>query len=356
MFYFHQFDNARILEFLFRAWRIKFGLTQEKLAVKYETNRAFISALENYFSVSESGQRSRVINRNEVIEYLSRLDIKDRIKRIDLLLWLFDGQFLTDEELKIFFGQELEINLDHRNDPRSGVIDLLTRAQKIFTTHAEQQRRPASDVTIIPYQDEEDLVGEYLWKMEEKRSVWLIMKQIPSYITRCLDVVDNKIVMCSANNKIASIRATNFLWAIEKYGVKIIHEENTIKDYVSKTNPQFQQCGEARIRQVKVMVKLMEEYGEHFQVRLSPYTTPFEFQMNGLETVMMRARLRIDEYSTQKTGISSFIRYIKLMGERNILPFILEFETIWNNLSSEYSNETKVNDKAIEKLTGFLNN
>lgn len=364
MFFHHPYDNARILEIFFKAWRVNRkntfkDLTQAELAKLAGVDRKFVNAAENYCSVLRSSSKFRKFNRNDLLTFLAgtkNMGLNDWEERFDIVSWLYDGTFVEFWEKVKFFDtkDERNQNLKHREYPRKIVMELLRRAHEIFQGEAENERRHPQ-VRVIPYRDDKDVVGQDLLKMEQIPGVWLIMKQYPSFLFRCMDVQKGKIT-CTGERSIDNKRVENLITAIDQFGVKIILEQDAMIQYLPSNKPVKRGLEGVRRRQIEALIHLMEKYRNKFQVRLAERTTPFEFQLNALEVVMVRARLRPEEHAGKNTGLSSYIRYIEMKSERNTIPFLLEFETMWDQLEPEFGSrdEKRINQKAIKVLESYL--
>lgn len=356
MFYSHRYDNLKILGLLLRAWRTQKNLRQEELAKELGVPRGLVNAAENFYSVLNSKKDARKVTREILLRILLGLKPDDLVKKSDLTLWLFDGQFLEDwERLKFLKEQAKGHKSDYRNHPREAVVDLLKEALVVYERPAKKLRlSPTEPVEIVGYRDsheeKEDAIGKVLLEMEQGEGVRLLVRSLPSFvILKNLELKDGKIEKRQRRHQTSIDRVETFFSRIENFGERSIHEKNAILTYLQSDTPDIPM--ERKRRQIEVLIKLMED-NEKYQIRLVEHNPPFIFQISGLNTVLiappqyMRHLIgdKKDEYA------KSYTKRIKLSGEEYVLPFIIEFETCWNELLKSQ----KTNADVIKILRDML--
>lgn len=330
-------DRARIIQILFKAWRLAKKSKQADLASASKIRQSVISNIENLSSTLND--KKRQVSRDDLIN--ATLVLAEGKEKLDLLLWLFDGNFLeSEEESKFGLKDEERKKSAHRKKPREAVLELLKEALDIY-----EKNNPSSPAEVIghrgnygeeKYFNKRFRVGDELLKMEMVEGARLLVRPRPSFlILKNLDLdKDGEVTIKQRPYEIGMERIRLFFSRISEFGERCIHEESAILQYLETADSADELS--KRKKQIEALIKLLNEY-EKFQIRLAENIPPFNFQVTGLNTVFLSSRQYMGKDEKEKYE-DSYIKRIKLSGERNVLPFIIEFETYWNKLSAKQSN------------------
>lgn len=398
MFYIHRDDDLRILAYLLKAWLIKHEWSQQEWADKALADREKINILCNgpgtilcnSPEINNTKNKSLKIFRTQLTKAIDCLiNFKDLESRKNVALWLLDGTSYPHHGGHVTGGKSYE------KGQKNLVIYYLNEARDIYEKEVEDRaekgkaplkekeikkgknkgnnqclwERPNhfSHFKILPYRKNKEEVGQELLNLERIKSIWLYMRQLPGFTSRCLDIDKNgkPIIKCNIGES-DRLRAENFFCKIggiptnrekvleDPVGVRVIHEENAIIKYLkaedlgqNKTN--YGSIKKERENNIRILIELLKEY-EAFQLRIAPITTPFEFQINGLKHVLVRARLDVTEPPEELPNTENSIRYMSLIGEENLIPFLVEFERVWNQLEDDQPD----NGAVIKKLETIL--
>lgn len=339
-------DRARIIQILFKAWRLAQKSKQAELASVSKVRQSVISNIENLSSSIKD--KKRQVTRDDLIN--TTIALTEDKEKLDLLLWLFDGNFLDEKEvLKFALKEEGLKKSDHRKKPREAVLEFLKEALGIYEENAEKDYQGE----VIGYRSSnkefKDKVGEELLKMEMVEGVRLLVRPLPSYIIlKNLDLdKSGEIAIKERPYEIGMERVDLFFSRINEFGIRNIHDKNSIHLYLNDEKLNHKLKGERKV-QIKVLIRLLERY-DKYQVRLAEDNpTPFSFQVAALNTVVLSPPELMGKEVKEKYKYS-YLKRIKLTGEENVLPFIIEFETIWNRLSVQQSSNAEV-VKILKKM------
>jgi len=207
-------------------------------------------------------------------------------------------------------------------------------------------------LSIMSENEEEELsiYREFL-KIESGEGLRILMKRIPSSLTYPKSIYESekgipkKINSRNGIEQFCSIRMKrikNYLKQLKEYGDRCLHVEEEIKDYLSYRYEYPSLSKAERRLHIQNLIHLLEEYPEHFQVKLLKNLPLFEYGMKGFDKVVVTAQFYPSEVQ--------LVRYIELFGEEAVIPYLLEFENQWK----EVSKVQRDNKAVIEKLNKLI--
>lgn len=341
MLYPNEYDRYKLIALIFNTLRKERGWSQHVLADYAGVNQAVISAIETL------PEASRKLTRHDFIKTIRPFNFSRPGKKVNAILWMFDGKPLTESERKEFNFKSISQPKHNSGEKAQTIFHLLQQAMQYY------KRQPGKCVSVVSDNEEDELAiyREFL-TIESGKGIRILIKRTPSSLTYPLNLyegesgVPKRITTKSGKEAFLSIRKRRietYLKMLKIYGDRCIHVEEDIKAYLSR-NEDDSLClsKDERRSHIQNLIRLLEENPEHFQVRLVKRLPLFEYGMKGFDRVVVTA-----EFYPSNLQL---VRYIQLFGEQSVLPYLLEFESLWSELSSEQPN----NNVVIDKLNGIL--
>jgi hypothetical protein len=340
MLYPHEYDRHQLIALIFKALRKERDWNQHALATYAEVNQAVISAIETL------PEAKRSLSRQDFIKTIRPFNFSRPAKKVNAILWLFDGEPLTADERKEFNFRKISQDKGKGSEEIKTIFELLQQAMRHY------KRQPGKCVSVVSENEDDELAiyKEFL-AIESGRGIRMLIKRTPSSLTYPATLyegesgVPKKITTKAGKETYLAIRKKrieNYLEQFKIYGDRCIHVEEDIEAYLScKENYPFLSKKERRAH-IQNLIKLLEENPDHFQIKLVKKLPLFEYGMKGFDKVVTTA-----EFYPSNLQL---VRYIQLFGEQSVLPYLLEFENLWNELSEDQPD----NKAVIKKLNGIL--
>lgn len=329
------------MSLIFKALRKKQGMNQGPLANKAGLYQAVVSAIETL----PPAEKARKISRTDLIKAVKALNLKKPGMSINALVYLFDGQGLTSKERKEF-ELKRSVPMEEQSKLSATILELLNQATSYY------KDKEAQCLSIMSETEEEELdIYQKFLKIEQEPGLRILMKRIPSSLTypptihRAERGIPKKISSLKGIKRFCEIREKriqNYYEQLKTYGDRCIHVIEEIRDYLSGRKAYPSLTKEERRAHIQHLIDLMEEHPEHFQVRLVEHLPLFEYGMKGFNRVIVTAEF----YPLH----IKLIRYIELKGEQAVVPYLFEFENIWQ----EASKTQPTNNEVIEILHNLL--
>lgn len=350
-------DRYRIIEKLVR-WaretcRIpetgEVGIKQTVLAQRAYVCQPTISNLENLATSFKDPKRCP--NREELIKVLTwGLELQQEC--IDPILWLYDGQPLTEEEIRRYIRGYLP-EATPKNYTFAELRHLvLQQLEKILTDYARSDRIKRQPVKVIPSGGEHEELEAYaeLLRMEQEPGQSFMIIQHPSHLVHppelhaSGELIRFPIISKKGRQRWLAMneqRLEGFLFNLATYGERSIHSKSVLKNYLREKHLSRTQW-EQRKKQIEHWITLLESY-EHYQVGLIETFPYFELKIKSTVGAMVRSPLdNCEKYPCLPWGP----RYFLWSDEYTVLRFFLDFEHLWETIPEE--------DRTKERVIKFL--
>ncbi len=334
-----ELDRYRIIQKLIRTARATYriletgqqGIDQIALAGMAKVSQATLSNLENLERSVES--RKRRVSREELLRVLT-WGLALSPERINALLWLYDGELLTEDEIRRYIrgycphAQPLHPTTQ---ELRRQVYSLLHEA---LDYSIETTRGQPVMVKIIFSGDERAILeaDEELLHLERIPGQVLLVTEYPSHLThppaahKSGELTSAHLTTDAIRQEWLSLnwkRLEAFIANLEQYGQRSIHCKPSLQKYLSKDFTHRLSL-EQRRRHIEHWLTLLEKY-EHYQVGLAEKTPAWELKIKSTMHVMMRSACRYDDDDRSHWGP----RYVHWSDETSVLRFFLDFERAW---------------------------
>ncbi len=265
--------------------------------------------------------------------------------QIDAILWLYDGQPLTDEEVRYY----RLVPAARPTTPHTLRAVVLEQLREVVShRYAPMGSQPA---TVRLFSADErgrsgavDAAGE----LEAIPGQRLFVAAEPSRLTSPPDwLLSPRALEPTIMSKelrghdLARTRARHaqFLRTLETHGERSIHSKAAIARYVSgeRVDP-YRRSTRRRREHVRHWIRLLRDY-EHYEVGLVEETPSLELEMNSTVRAIMRgAPIAHQREPTWGPG------HILFEDELSVLQFYLAFETAWDAIPREDRSKADVID------------
>jgi hypothetical protein len=265
--------------------------------------------------------------------------------QIDAILWLYDGQPLTEEEVRCY-------RLGPAQGPTTGqalrdlVLEQLREA--VSQRYAPMGSQPA---TVRLFSADErgrsgaiDAAGE----LEAIPGHRLFVAAEPSRLTsppdwllspRALDPTITSKALRDHDLARTRVRHAQFLRTLETYGERSIHSKAALLRYVTgeRVDP-YQRSARRRREHVRHWINLLRTY-EHYEVGLVEETPSLELEIkSSVRAIMRGAPIAYQRHPTWGPS------HILFEDELSVLQYYLAFETAWDAIPAEDRSKADVID------------
>ena len=347
-----QIDRYRLIEKILKQARACFppdpGIHQAKLGELCELKQHEVSNIENITKTLDA--KNRRITRTDLIKLMTWGLQLDK-EKVDGLLWLFDGQILTPDEIRRYMPQysyKYYTYDDLRSNVFNQLVDVLNRSfspdgsvsatVRLFS--ADDQGRAA---TIQAYRDLEVLPGQRL--MTTVGPSTLTMPPEWLFDARCIDIINHLQPMLShdmpltAKDRVTSVvkeRHETFMSHLEQYGERGIHSKAFIKYYLD-TNRQDVLSIHDRKRHIEHWIELMKNF-PYYEVGFVDIIPDLELNIKSIVQAVMRGTINYGMRKEFRWGPAEIL----WLDEDSVLKFFLDFEGSWSAIPQEWRSKETV--------------
>jgi hypothetical protein len=339
----HKSDRYRLLRIIFSCAQGE--KSQEELERRCKVTQPTISKLINLHEGSPGVSRVSII---KLLLHGFRLEPRD----IDALLWLYDGQPLSEAEVQIYFNKRNpRVFAQSEGELRSRIMKLAARVI--------DPRKPLHEARVkIVFNLREDSLLEEMeeqLRLEKEPGQRLVVTKYPSSLTNSFEGIrDSSHIFPLIKSQSARHRAQrlyqerweNFRDHINSFGERSIHAKQDLKNYLVNGSAEIAASSERR-RHIEHWIKLLEEC-PHYQVALTDTSPEFEVGVkNGVVAVVRGIPYGKGE-KTSVWGVHRFYWY----DDTSILWFFLQFEHWWDEISSSDRSKSNVIEYLHKLLAG----
>jgi hypothetical protein len=357
----HPIDRYRLIEKLVRLARLTYsgrGIDQEALARRAFVSQATISNLEHLEKSLTSPKRR--VRREDLVRVLCwGLELEPR--RIDALLWLFDGESLTEDEERRYLrpvigaGRESAVSAgaadpDRERELRDCVLAML---QEVLAHGFAADGTHTATVQVF----RADERGE----LEEKRALFdldqvpgqrHVVTELPASLTYPRDLLPyatlapDDLDSAPARRELTElIERRNLVHTdqLARYGMRGIHCKVSIERYVRGEFESRMSLTDHR-RHVLHWIGLLETYPD-YEVGLADTTPDLELVISSTVRAMLRSA-RSDRKRIEPHRPGWGPEYVLWLDEVSALSFFLDFETNWRAIPIE--------DRTRSSVIGWL--
>ncbi len=346
-------DRYWIIEKLVRGARQTYrevGIKQTDLAQRADVPQSTISNLENLAKTFEDPRRCP--NREELLKVLTwGLELQQ--EHLDTLLWLYDGQPLTEQEIRPYVRGYIPKAVPKNycfTELRRLVLEHL---KEMLISSTRSDRIKILPVRIIPFGEEAMELETYeeLLQLEQIPGQSLVIMGRPSCLVHSKErhasgeLCRFPVTTPEGRQRWLEInqrRVECFFDNLTNYGERSIHSKPVLRNYLTGKHLSDTER-EQRREQIQHWITLLESY-KHYQVGL--VETPcfcFELKLKGTVQAMVRSPFEEEE---KYFRIWQGPRYFLLFDENTVFQFFLTFEGFWDTIPEE--------DRAKERVIEFL--
>jgi transcriptional regulator with XRE-family HTH domain len=350
-------DRYRIIEKLVRWARKtchlsetgKIGIKQTALAERASVTQSTVSNLENL--ATSFRHSKRFPGREELLKVLTwGLELQQ--DRIDPLLWLYDGQPLSEEEIRRYVrGYQPEATAKDHTFPELRRL-VLEQLEEILTDYTRSDGIRVQPVKVIPSGGEQEELEAYaeLLHMEQEPGQSFVIIRHPSHLVHppemhaSGELIRPPVITEEGRRRwlvMNQQRLEGFLSNLATYGERSLHSKPILKNYL-KEKYLSRTDWRRRKKQIQHWITLLETY-ELYQVGLAEVLPYFDLKIKSTVKVMVRSPLENGEkYPCPQYGP----RYFLWTDENMVLRFFLDFENLWDAIPEA--------DRTKEKVIRFL--
>lgn len=349
----HKIDRYRIIQKFAMLERLSCmndngqkGIDQVALAIKSRVSQAAISNLENLEKSVENPKR--VVSRQDLLKVLTQ-GMKLVQKKIDAILWLYDGTTLGEEEINeyvIFYQPDASPGRYTYDVLRGYVLELLTNA--LNTLESEDTRK--SNAKSIFTTNNNTLLHsiEAIYEVEKLPGHSVLVCKHPPFLTRPGSSLNASRSLSKAVwEKVCAMheeRRKTFLRSIEYYGHRSIHQKSCIEKYFSNDHPYKNIQLEDRRAHIQTWIEVLKSY-PGYEVGLAEAVSDMVIVNKCNAAVMVRPTL-FNIYPDYEDNPFSGLRFVHWTDEVSCLRYFLECENLWDNVP--------VKDRTKGNVIGWL--
>ena len=336
----HKIDRYRIIRKLVMLERLSCmndtgqkGIDQVALAIKSRVSQATISNLENIEKSVDN--HKRVVSRQDILKVLTQ-GMKLGQKKIDAILWLYDGTTLSEAEIHesvIFYQPDASPGSYTYDVLRGYVLELLAKALNAF----ESENTPESGAKSIFTTDKNTLLYsiEAIYEVEKIPGHSVLVSKHPPFLTRPGSSLNaNRNFSEAVWEKICAMhddRRKTFFNSIEYYGHRSIHQKSCIEKYFSNDHPYKNIRLEDRRVHIQTWIEVLKSY-PGCEAGLTEAVSDMVIINKCNVAVMVRPTL-FNVYPDYEDNPFSGLRFVHWTDEVSCLRFFLECEKLWDNIS-----------------------
>ena len=349
----HKIDRYRIIQKLAMLERLSCmndagqkGIDQVALAIKSRVSQATISNLENLDKSAENPKR--VVSRQDILKVITQ-GMRLEQKKIDALLWLYDGTTLNEAEITeyvLFYQPDASPGCYTYDVLRGYVLELLTKA--LNTIESENIRK--SNAKSIFTTDNNTLLNsiEAIYEVEKIPGHSVLVCKHPPFLTRPGSSLNASRSLSKAVwEKVCAMheeRRKTFFNSLEYYGHRSIHQKSCIEKYFSNDSPYKNIRLEDRRIHIRTWIDVLKSY-PGYEVGLAEAVSDMVIVNKCNAAVMVRPTL-FNIYPDYEDNPFSGLRFVHWTDEVSCLRFFLECENLWDNIS--------VKDRTKDYVIGWL--
>lgn len=351
-----EFDRFRLISVLLRKERRDIGIDQDELTARCNSSSVRIVQMTKVRIANLETLQNTISNRTRKVERRHLLQIAAgglQLKRmqLDVLLWLFDGNVLNQEEHIECYSRAK----DDSNDRDISSESLRERAWKMLRevldwTFQRQNGEHKAKVRIFAADEKSRVQADRVaLTLARARGQRLLATEYPSHI---LTNPDEALAYMSDQIGSLSKRATDSISAAnyDRYdalieSIKIYGERHIISKSSLEQFALYGKEGEGwdygwkgdiansqhRARRINELIGLLNTYG-NYQIGLSPVTPELATEGKSLDLWMLRGMRR--RTSTDPWPLLG-PRYLAFDDETSALALLLCFEDTWYAIDKE---------------------
>lgn len=353
----HKIDRYRIIQKLAILERFSCmndagqkGIDQVALAIKSRVSQAAISNLENLEKSVENPKR--VVSRQDLLKVLTQ-GMKLVQKKIDAILWLYDGTTLSEAEINeyvIFYQPDASHERYTYDVLRGYVLELLTKALNTF----ESENTRESSAKSIFTTDKNTLLNsiEAIHEVEKIPGHSVLVTKHPPFLTRPASSLNaSRSISKAVWEKVYAMHAERrktFLRSIEDYGHRSIHQKSCIEKYFSNDHPYNNIRLDDRRDHIQTWIDVLKSY-PGYEVGLAEAVSDMVIVNKCNVAVMVRPTL-FNIYPDYEDNPFSGLRFVHWTDEVSCLRFFLEGESLWDSIPVK----DRTKDDVIDWLESLL--
>ncbi len=361
----HELDRLRLIEVLVRFERVANRVNQKDVAYWASVGQGTISNLENLGQALD--QPSRRVSREELIKVMvwgfgAQAKREFSKERMDVLLWLLDGQPLNGQEIKRLVtgyypeATPVEPGAGTERAFRKELIKWIADAAAWYNNDQGSAANvevflanPASSVRGIERFEEMGAIkGHQIFITRWPLFVTLSQEQHESE-DRQLDYY-NKYSIPEREKTLESSarRIDNFVSQLPVYGSRFIHSLQAVEAYAAANPPGYRMAEHHsyRLGHLMNMVRLLEEFEGKFEVALVKKLPEIEIDLKSCKKLMIGGRR--GEPDPPDWGPQWF----HFSEDHVVLACLADFESHWDEV--QLDEENVVGHDVIDRLNKLI--